>query len=122
MYGLISGGILDLLLAEDLELNVRIAEGEYCKLEIEYGKIPTLSHVGDYSYVYENNEDVIQVEDFTEQQAPKYLLSGAINSGTHSSKLFRYVYSGKAETTKLKKVYFTFPELAAYFNNEISRI
>lgn len=121
MYGWISGGILDLLLTEDLELNVRITEGEYCKLKIEYGKIPMLSHVSKHSYFYENNEDVVQVEDFTKQLAPKYLLSGAMNSRSHSSKLFRYIYSGKAETTKLKKVYFTFPELAAYFNNEISR-
>ncbi|WP_413483709.1 HEPN domain-containing protein [Shewanella baltica] len=112
---------MDLLLTEDLELNVRITEGEYCKLKIKYGKTPELSHVSNHSYFYENNEDIIQVEGFTEQLAPKYLLSGAINSGTHSSKLFRYVYSGKAQTTKLKKVYFTFPELAAYFNNEITR-
>lgn len=112
---------MDLLLTEDLELNVRIAEGEYCKLKLEYGKFPTLSHVGTHSYFNKSNDDVIQVEDFTEQRAPKYLLSDAINSGTHSSKMFRYLYSGKAETTKLKKVYFTFPELAAYFNNEISR-
>lgn len=112
---------MDLLLAEDLELNVRITEGEYCKLKIKYGKMPELSHVNKYSYFYENNEDVIHVEGFTEQLAPKYRLSEAIDSGTYSSKLFRYVYSGKAEITKLKKVYFTFPELAAYFNNEISR-
>ncbi|WP_017630637.1 hypothetical protein [Vibrio sp. 624788] len=112
---------MDLLLAEDLELNVRITEGEYCKLKVKYGKMPALSHVSKHSYFYENNEDVIHVEEFTEQLAPKYLLSGAIDSGTHSSKLFRYVYLGKAEITRLKKVYFTFPELAAYFNNEISR-
>ena len=112
---------MDLLLAEDLALNVRISEGEYCKLKIKYGKIPVLSHVSNHSYFREINEDIIQVEDFTEPLAPKYLLSGAINSRTHSSKFFRYVYSGKAEATKLRKVYFTFPELAAYFNNEISR-
>ncbi|NQZ59114.1 MAG: hypothetical protein HRT88_16800 [Lentisphaeraceae bacterium] len=113
---------MDLLLGEDLELNARITDREYCKLKIKYGNIPVLSHVSNHSYFYGNNEDVIQIEDFTEQLAPKYILSGAINSGTHSSsKLFQYVYSGKAETTKLKKVYFTFPELAAYFSNEISR-
>lgn len=92
MYGWISGGILDLLLTEDLELNVRITEGEYCKLKIEYGKIPMLSHVSKHSYFYENNEDVVQVEDFTKQLAPKYLLSGAMNSRSHSSKLFRYIF------------------------------
>lgn len=112
---------LDLLLAEDLELNVQITKGEYCKLKIEYGKFPTLSHVNKLFYFEEYNKDEIQVEDFTEQLASKYLLSGAINSITHSSKSFRYIYSGKADTTKLKKVYFTFPELAAYFNKEISR-
>ncbi|MFH0234552.1 hypothetical protein ACGRPC_14045 [Vibrio diabolicus] len=77
---------MDLLLTEDLELNVRITEGEYCKLKIEYGKIPMLSHVSKHSYFYENNEDVVQVEDFTEQLAPKYLLLGAMNSNrTHPS-------------------------------------
>ena len=121
VYYWISGEILDLLLTENLELNVRITEGEYCKLKIKYGNIPVLSHISKHSYFHENREDVIQVESFTEQLASKYLLSDAINSGTPSSKFFRYVYSGKAETTKLKKVYFTFPELAAYFNNEISR-
>ncbi|MFP3353392.1 hypothetical protein R0K04_18525 [Pseudoalteromonas sp. SIMBA_153] len=112
---------MDLLLTEDLELNVRITEGEYCKLKLSYGKIPSLSHVKKDLYFYECNKDYIQVEGFTEKQTSKYLLSGAINSGSHSSKLFQYVYSGKAETTQLKKLYFTFPELAAYFNNEISR-
>ncbi|MEI8655519.1 hypothetical protein [Vibrio sp. Hal054] len=112
---------MDLLLAENLELNVRITEGEYGKLKINYGQLPKLSHVSKHSYFYENNEDTIEVEDFTEQLAPKYLLSGTINSSSHFSKLFRYVYSGKANRAKLKKVYFTFPELAAYFNNEISR-
>lgn len=112
---------MELLLAEDLELNVRTNEGEYCKLKIKYGHFPVLSHVSSPLYFYEHSEDVIQVEDFTEQPASKYLLSCAINSGTQSSRLFRYVYSGKAETNKLKKVYFTFPALASYFNNEISR-
>ncbi|MCL1127934.1 hypothetical protein [Shewanella surugensis] len=116
-----SGEILDLLLAGNLELNVRVTEGEYCKLEIKHGKVPALSHVSNHLYFYENNSDIVQVEGFTEQLAPKYLLSGAIDSGTHLFKLFRYVYSGKAEITKLKKVYFTLPELAPYFNNEISR-
>ncbi|MDC5852237.1 hypothetical protein OPW32_23875 [Vibrio europaeus] len=112
---------MDLLLAENLELNVRIAEGEYCKLEINYGKMPRLSHVSKHSYFYKNNEDVVQVEGFTEQLSPTYHLSGAIESRMYSSKMFRYVYSGKAEIANLKKIYFTFPELAAYFNNEISR-
>lgn len=112
---------MDLLLTENLELNVRITEGEYCKLKVKYGKIPSLYHVSKYSYFHKNNEDFIQVEAFTEQRASNYILSGAIDSGANSSKLFRYVYSGQAETTKLKKVYFTFPELASYFNNEISR-
>ncbi|WP_110574908.1 HEPN domain-containing protein [Marinomonas alcarazii] len=112
---------MDLLLAENLDLNVRIAEGEYCKLKIKFGSLPKLSHVSKHWYFYDNNEDVIQVEGFTEPLSPKYLLSQALNSGTYTNKLFRYVYSGKADATKLKKVYFTFPELAAYFNTEISR-
>lgn len=112
---------MELLLAKDLEINVRISEGEYFKLKVNYGKMPKLSHISNLTYFYDNHEDEIQVEGFTEQLAEKYLLSGATSSGTNSSKLFRYIYSGKAETTKLKKVYFSFPELAAYFNDEISR-
>ncbi|MBH0055681.1 hypothetical protein I6F65_01805 [Pseudoalteromonas sp. SWXJZ94C] len=110
---------MDLLLTEDLELNVRITEGEYFKLKLNYGNMPLLTHVSKHFYEYKGDE--IQVEGFTEKQTPKYLLSGAIDSGGQSSKLFRYIYSGKAKATNLKKVYFTFPELAAYFNNEISR-
>ncbi|MBH0062432.1 hypothetical protein I6E85_14930 [Pseudoalteromonas sp. NZS71] len=110
---------MDLLLTKDLELNVRNTEGEYFKLKLNYGKMPLLTHVSNHFYEYK--EDEIQVEDYTEQRTPRYLLSGAINSGGQSSKLFRYIYSGKAKATNLKKVYFTFPELAAYFNNEISK-
>ena len=110
---------MDLLLNENLELNVRILESKYGKLKINYGNIPTLSYVDNYSHNID--KDVIQVEDLTDLSLNKYLLSGPINSENNLDKLFKYVYSGKAETNKIKTVYFTFPELGAYFNKEISK-
>lgn len=109
-----------LLLDNNLELNVKSGNGDICKLTIEQGRYPIVQHISDYWFFEGDNSDTLEVEDIDSPHEPKYILSGNLNSRLFSSKHFKYVTQGEANTNKIKEFVFTFPEMASYFNKDIN--
>ncbi|WP_314338403.1 hypothetical protein [Acinetobacter guillouiae] len=92
----------------------QVGESLNAEVNLEYGKPPRIS-----LFLDSFTDDLI-VQPIVADYFNEYCLSSFYENKSRYSALFKYLYIGNADRENIKKVYFTVPELSAYFHRELN--
>lgn len=98
-----------------IPVKVKSLKGDFFNTDIslEHGKTPSIQ------LMLEGEKD-LTVHPFKDDHRGEYYISDFYDNSQFNHAVFKYLFFGKANKDQIRKVYFTIPELSAYFQNEIN--
>lgn len=104
-------------LTENKKISVKIksSKGEFIHtdIDLEYGRPPSIQ------LRLDKDEKNITAHPLKDTHQGDYYISDFYKKLYFNNVLFKYLFLGKANKDQIKKVYFTVPELASYFHEEL---
>lgn len=97
-----------------IPVKVKSPKGDFFNTDIslEYGKTPSIQ------LMLEGKKD-LTVHPFKDDHHGDYYIYDFYDHSSFNHAVFKYLFFGKANKDQIKKVYFTVPELSAYFQQEL---